>query len=69
MTTPEGFLDALRTLHENYQEYDGMAITPFYAQAATTYGMSKMLQSSLPFRMRWTARSTTVHPTLNTLNG
>ena len=47
MTTPEGFLDALRTLHENYQEYDGMAITPFYAQAATTYGMSKMLQNFL----------------------
>ena len=46
MTTPEGFLDALRTLHENYQEYDGMAITPFYAQA-TTYGMSKMLQNFL----------------------
>jgi len=36
--TTRRFLDALRTLHENYQEYDGMAITPFYAQAATTYG-------------------------------
>lgn len=47
MTTPEGFLEALRQLKENYSTYKGVNITPFYAQGGSGYGLSTFLQNFL----------------------
>lgn len=47
MTTPEGFLEALRQLKENYSTYKGVDITPFYAQGGSGYGLSTFLQNFL----------------------
>lgn len=47
MTTPEGFLAALRTLKEKFSTYKGQEITPFYAQGGSGYGLSTYLQNFL----------------------
>lgn len=47
MTTPEGFLEALRLLKSDYSTYKGEAITPFYAQGGSGYGLSTFLQNFL----------------------
>lgn len=47
MRTPEGFLDTLRKLKEEYSEYKGEFITPMYVQSAPGYGFGEFLQSML----------------------
>lgn len=47
LTTPEGFLEALRKLKNEYSTYKGEPITPFYAQGGTGYGLSSFLQNLL----------------------
>lgn len=47
MSTPEGFLDALRKLKNEYSTYKGVDITPFYAQGGSGYGLSTYLQNFL----------------------
>ncbi len=47
MTTPEGFLEALRLLKNEYSTYKGEVITPFYAQGGSGYGLSTFLQNFL----------------------
>ncbi len=47
MSTPEGFLNALRLLKEEYSTYKGESITPFYAQGGSGYGLTGYLQNLL----------------------
>lgn len=47
MSTPEGFLDALRLLKSDYSTYKGEPITPFYAQGGSGYGLSDYLMNFL----------------------
>ena len=47
MSTPEGFLNALRTLKNEYATYKGVDITPFYAQGGSGYGLTSYLQNFL----------------------
>ncbi|MBD2846358.1 extracellular solute-binding protein [Paenibacillus sp. IB182496] len=47
LTTPEGFLGALQTLKDEYPEYKGQPISPFFAQGNVPYGMTEYLQNLL----------------------
>ncbi len=47
LTTPEGFLDALQKVHDEYTEYKGQPISPFYSQGNVQYGMTEYLQNLL----------------------
>lgn len=47
MSTPEGFLNTLRTLKNEYATYKGVDITPFYAQGGSGYGLTSYLQNFL----------------------
>lgn len=47
LTKPESFLDALRKLKEEFPEYKGQPITPFYSQGNVQYGMTEYLQNLL----------------------
>lgn len=47
MSTPEGFLDALRLLKSDFSTYKGETITPFYAQGGSGYGLTDYLQNFL----------------------
>ena len=46
-STPEGFLNTLRTLKNEYATYKGVDITPFYAQGGSGYGLTSYLQNFL----------------------
>ncbi|MBN2981065.1 extracellular solute-binding protein [Cohnella algarum] len=47
LTTPEGFLNALQVLKDQYSEYKGQPISPFFAQGNVPYGMTEYLQNLL----------------------
>lgn len=47
LTTPEGFLNALQLLKDEYSEYKGQPISPFFAQGNVPYGMTEYLQNLL----------------------
>lgn len=47
MSTPEGFLEALRLLKSDFSTYKGETITPFYAQGGSGYGLTDYLQNFL----------------------
>lgn len=47
LTTPEGFLNALQLLKDEYAEYKGQPISPFFAQGNVPYGMTEYLQNLL----------------------
>lgn len=47
LSTPEGFLGALQLLKDNYSEYKGQKISPFFAQGNVPYGMTEYLQNLL----------------------
>ena len=47
LSTPEGFLNTLQTLKDQYPEYKGQPISPFFAQGNVPYGMSEYLQNLL----------------------
>lgn len=47
LSTPEGFLDALHLLKDQYSEYNGQPISPFFAQGNVPYGMTEYLQNLL----------------------
>ncbi|GIP19283.1 ABC transporter substrate-binding protein [Paenibacillus montaniterrae] len=47
LTTPEGFLNALQLLKDQYSEYKGQPISPFFAQGNVPYGMTEYLQNLL----------------------
>lgn len=47
LRTPEGFLDALRLLKEEYSVYKGLNMTPMAIQNAAGYGLTEYLQSML----------------------
>lgn len=47
LTTPEGFLGALQKLKDEYPEYKGQPISPFFAQGNVPYGMTEYLQNLL----------------------
>lgn len=47
LTTPEGFLNALQLLKDNYSDYKGQPISPFFAQGNVPYGMTEYLQNLL----------------------
>lgn len=47
LTTPEGFLGALQLLKDEYSEYKGQPMSPFFAQGNVPYGMTEYLQNLL----------------------
>ena len=47
LSTPEGFIAALQTVHDDYAEYKGQPITAFYSQGNVQYGMTEYLQNLL----------------------
>jgi len=47
LSTPEGFLDALQLLKDQYSTYKGQPISPFFAQGNVPYGMTEYLQNLL----------------------
>lgn len=47
LSTPEGFLGALQQLKDQYPEYKGQPISPFFAQGNVPYGMTEYLQNLL----------------------
>lgn len=47
LSTPEGFLNALQLLKDQYSEYKGQPISPFFAQGNVPYGMTEYLQNLL----------------------
>lgn len=47
LSTPEGFLGALQLLKDEYSEYKGQSISPFFAQGNVPYGMTEYLQNLL----------------------
>ncbi|MDF2837592.1 MAG: hypothetical protein K0Q63_3232, partial [Paenibacillus sp.] len=47
LSTPEGFLNALQTLKDQYAEYKGQPMSPFFAQGNVPYGMTEYLQNLL----------------------
>lgn len=47
LTTPEGFLDALQLLKDQYSEYKGQPMSPFFAQGNVPYGMTEYLHNLL----------------------
>lgn len=47
LSTPEGFLSALQTVKDQYPEYKGQPISPFFAQGNVPYGMTEYLQNLL----------------------
>lgn len=47
LTTPEGFLGALQLLKDQYSQYKGQPISPFFAQGNVPYGMTEYLQNLL----------------------
>lgn len=47
LTTPEGFLGALQLLKDQYGQYKGQPISPFFAQGNVPYGMTEYLQNLL----------------------
>jgi putative aldouronate transport system substrate-binding protein len=47
LSTPEGFLNALQLLKDQYAEYKGQPMSPFFAQGNVPYGMTEYLQNLL----------------------
>ncbi|WP_438348421.1 extracellular solute-binding protein [Paenibacillus sp. FA6] len=47
LTTPEGFLNALQLLKDQYSKYKDQPISPLFAQGNVPYGMSEYLQNLL----------------------
>lgn len=47
LSTPDGFLNALQLLKDQYSEYKGQPISPFFAQGNVPYGMTEYLQNLL----------------------
>ena len=47
LTTPEGFLNALQLLKDQYPKYKDQPISPLFAQGNVPYGMSEYLQNLL----------------------
>lgn len=47
LTTPEGFLNALQLLKDEYAQYKGQPMSPFFAQGNVPYGMTEYLQNLL----------------------
>ncbi len=47
LSTPEGFLNALQLLKDNYAQYKGQPMSPFFAQGNVPYGMTEYLQNLL----------------------
>jgi len=47
LSTPEGFLNALQLLKDQYSQYKGQPISPFFAQGNVPYGMTEYLQNLL----------------------
>ncbi|WP_063565008.1 extracellular solute-binding protein [Paenibacillus sp. O199] len=47
LSTPEGFLNALQLLKDQYSVYKGQLISPFFAQGDVSYGMTEYLQNLL----------------------
>ncbi|MGX1830136.1 extracellular solute-binding protein [Paenibacillus taichungensis] len=47
LSTPEGFLNALQLLKDQYSVYKGQLISPFFAQGNVSYGMTEYLQNLL----------------------
>lgn len=47
LTTPEGFLGALQLLKDQYSQYKGQPMSPFFAQGNVPYGMTEYLQNLL----------------------
>lgn len=47
LSTPEGFLGALQLLKDQYSEYKGQPMSPFFAQGNVPYGMTEYLQNLL----------------------
>lgn len=47
LSTPEGFLNALQLLKDQYSVYKGQLISPFFAQGDVSYGMTDYLQNLL----------------------
>ncbi|KOY15354.1 extracellular solute-binding protein [Paenibacillus xylanivorans] len=47
LSTPEGFLNALQLLKDQYSVYKGQLISPFFAQGNVSYGMTDYLQNLL----------------------
>lgn len=47
LSTPEGFLNALQLLKDEYSTYKGQPISPFFAQGNVPYGMTEYLQNLL----------------------
>jgi len=47
LSTPKGFLNALRLLKNQYSVYKGQLISPFWAQGNASYGMTEYLQNLL----------------------
>ncbi|MHA7582596.1 extracellular solute-binding protein [Paenibacillus vandeheii] len=45
LSTPEGFLNALQLLKDQYSVYKGQLISPFFAQGTVSYGMTEYLQN------------------------
>ncbi|RXZ83143.1 extracellular solute-binding protein [Paenibacillaceae bacterium] len=47
LTTPEGFLNALQLIKDQYREYKGQPISPLFAQGNVPYGMTEYLHNLL----------------------
>ncbi|REK71940.1 extracellular solute-binding protein [Paenibacillus paeoniae] len=47
MSTPEGFLNTLQLLKDQYSQYKGQPMSPFFAQGNVPYGMTEYLQNLL----------------------
>lgn len=47
LSTPEGFLQALQLLKDQYSQYKGQPISPLFAQGNVPYGMTEYLQNLL----------------------
>ena len=47
LTTREGFLNALQLLKDQYYQYKGQPMSPFFAQGNVPYGMTEYLQNLL----------------------
>lgn len=47
LSTPEGFLNTLQLLKDNYSTYKGQPMSPFFAQGNVPYGMTEYLHNLL----------------------
>lgn len=47
LSTPEGFLNALQLLKDQYSQYKGQPMSPFFAQGNVSYGMTEYLYNLL----------------------